>query len=108
MGGGGQTSLGRLGALRKNLAYTRFSHKENNIGLAHEALQDLLAFQNRQVGVENVCLIRGVVAGGVCIEGTAPRLERESNLARAAPFGSLEDHVFQQVSHTGFAIAFMT
>jgi chromosomal replication initiator protein len=42
------------GALRKILAYSRFSHKEVNIGLAREALKDLLSIQNRQVGVENI------------------------------------------------------
>ena len=42
------------GALRKVLAYSRFSHKEINIGLAREALKDLLSIQNRQVGVENI------------------------------------------------------
>jgi len=42
------------GALRKILAYSRFSHKEINIGLAREALKDLLSIQNRQVGVENI------------------------------------------------------
>jgi len=42
------------GALRKILAYARFSHKEINISLAREALKDLLSIQNRQVGVENI------------------------------------------------------
>ena len=42
------------GALRKVLAYSRFSHKEINIPLARDALKDLLSIQNRQVGVENI------------------------------------------------------
>jgi chromosomal replication initiator protein len=42
------------GALRKILAYSRFSHKEITIQLAREALKDLLSIQNRQVGVENI------------------------------------------------------
>ncbi len=42
------------GALRKVLAYSRFSQKEINIGLAREALRDLLSIQNRQIGVENI------------------------------------------------------
>ncbi len=42
------------GALRKILAYSRFSHKEINISLAREALKDLLSIQNRQIGVENI------------------------------------------------------
>jgi chromosomal replication initiator protein len=42
------------GALRKVLAYSRFSHKEINIQLAREALKDLLSIQNRQIGVENI------------------------------------------------------
>ncbi|MBS0594142.1 MAG: chromosomal replication initiator protein DnaA [Rubrivivax sp.] len=42
------------GALRKVLAYSRFSQKEISIGLAREALRDLLSIQNRQIGVENI------------------------------------------------------
>jgi chromosomal replication initiator protein len=42
------------GALRKVLAYARFSHKDITIGLAREALKDLLSIQNRQIGVENI------------------------------------------------------
>jgi len=42
------------GALRKVLAYSRFSQKDINIGLAREALKDLLSIQNRQVSVENI------------------------------------------------------
>jgi chromosomal replication initiator protein len=42
------------GALRKVLAYSRFSHKEISITLAREALKDLLSIQNRQIGVENI------------------------------------------------------
>lgn len=42
------------GALRKILAYSRFSQKDVNIQLAREALKDLLSIQNRQIGVENI------------------------------------------------------
>ncbi len=42
------------GALRKVLAYSRFTQKEISIGLAREALKDLLSIQNRQIGVENI------------------------------------------------------
>jgi chromosomal replication initiator protein len=42
------------GALRKVLAYSRFSQKDINIVLAREALRDLLSIQNRQVSVENI------------------------------------------------------
>jgi chromosomal replication initiator protein len=42
------------GALRKVLAYSRFSHKDINIGLARDALKDLLSIQNRQISVENI------------------------------------------------------
>ncbi|MFO1267646.1 MAG: chromosomal replication initiator protein DnaA [Rubrivivax sp.] len=42
------------GALRKVLAYSRFSHKDIDIGLAREALKDLLSIQNRQISVENI------------------------------------------------------
>ena len=42
------------GALRKVLAYSRFSHKDININLARDALKDLLSIQNRQIGVENI------------------------------------------------------
>jgi chromosomal replication initiator protein len=42
------------GALRKVLAFAKFSHKEITIPLAREALKDLLSIQNRQIGVENI------------------------------------------------------
>jgi chromosomal replication initiator protein len=42
------------GALRKVLAYSRFSHKDITITLAREALKDLLSIQNRQISVENI------------------------------------------------------
>ncbi|OYT98417.1 MAG: chromosomal replication initiation protein DnaA [Burkholderiales bacterium PBB1] len=42
------------GALRKILAYSRFSQKEISIALARDALKDLLSIQNRQIGVENI------------------------------------------------------
>jgi chromosomal replication initiator protein len=42
------------GALRKVLAYSRFSLKDINIALAREALKDLLSIQNRQISVENI------------------------------------------------------
>jgi chromosomal replication initiator protein len=42
------------GALRKVLAYSRFTHKDINIALARDALKDLLSIQNRQIGVENI------------------------------------------------------
>jgi len=42
------------GALRKVLAYSRFSLKDINIVLAREALRDLLSIQNRQISVENI------------------------------------------------------
>jgi chromosomal replication initiator protein len=42
------------GALRKVLAFAKFSHKEITISLAREALKDLLSIQNRQISVENI------------------------------------------------------
>ncbi len=42
------------GALRKVLAYARFTHKDVGIALAREALKDLLSIQNRQISVENI------------------------------------------------------
>ncbi|WP_241461984.1 chromosomal replication initiator protein DnaA [Sphaerotilus natans] len=42
------------GALRKVVAYSRFSHKVINIALTREALKDLLSIQNRQISVENI------------------------------------------------------
>jgi chromosomal replication initiator protein len=42
------------GALRKVLAYAKFSHKDISINLAREALKDLLSIQNRQISVENI------------------------------------------------------
>jgi chromosomal replication initiator protein len=42
------------GALRKILAYSRFNRKEISVGLAREALRDLLSIKNRQISVENI------------------------------------------------------
>ena len=42
------------GALRKVLAFAKFSHKDITINLAREALKDLLSIQNRQISVENI------------------------------------------------------
>ena len=42
------------GALRKVLAYARFTNKEITINLAREALKDLLSLQNRQISIENI------------------------------------------------------
>ncbi len=42
------------GALRKVLAFAKFSHKEITITLARESLKDLLSIQNRQISVENI------------------------------------------------------
>jgi chromosomal replication initiator protein len=42
------------GALRKVMAYSRFSHKDININLARDALKDLLSIQNKQISVENI------------------------------------------------------
>jgi chromosomal replication initiator protein len=42
------------GALRKILAYARFTQKDIHIALAREALRDLLSIQNRQISVENI------------------------------------------------------
>jgi chromosomal replication initiator protein len=42
------------GALRKVLAYARFTHKDITIHLAREALKDLLSLQNRQISIENI------------------------------------------------------
>jgi chromosomal replication initiator protein len=42
------------GALRKVLAYARFTHTEIHINVAREALRDLLSIQNRQISVENI------------------------------------------------------
>jgi chromosomal replication initiator protein len=42
------------GALRKILAYSRFHGQDISIGLAKEALKDLLSVQNRQISVDNI------------------------------------------------------
>ena len=42
------------GALRKVLAYSRFTRRTINVDLAREALKDLLSIQNRQISVENI------------------------------------------------------
>ena len=51
----------------------------------------------RQVGVEDVGLVAGVVAAGVGVEAPAPHLELERDLVRGAPLGALEHHVLEQM-----------
>ncbi|MBU6459440.1 MAG: chromosomal replication initiator protein DnaA [Proteobacteria bacterium] len=42
------------GALKRVLAFSRFSGHPVSLGLAKEALKDLLAVQNRQISIENI------------------------------------------------------
>lgn len=42
------------GALKKVIAYSRFTGHEIGLELAKEALKDLLAVQNRQISIENI------------------------------------------------------
>ncbi|MCC6870584.1 MAG: chromosomal replication initiator protein DnaA [Burkholderiales bacterium] len=42
------------GALKRVLAYSNFHGQEISLGLAKEALRDLLAVQNRQISIENI------------------------------------------------------
>lgn len=42
------------GALKRVLAYSRFSGQEVTVDLAREALKDLLAVQSRQISIENI------------------------------------------------------
>lgn len=42
------------GALKRVLAYSRFTGQPINVDLAREALRDVLASQNRQVSIENI------------------------------------------------------
>ena len=42
------------GALKRVLAYSRFTGHAINLDLAKEALKDLLAVQNRQISIENI------------------------------------------------------
>ena len=42
------------GALRKILAYSRFSHRDISISLVRESLKDLLSIQNKHVSIENI------------------------------------------------------
>jgi chromosomal replication initiator protein len=50
-----QTNVRELeGALKRILAYSRFSGQPISIDLCREALKDLLALQNRQVSVDNI------------------------------------------------------
>lgn len=42
------------GALKRILAYSRFTGHAINVELAKEALKDLLAVQNRQISIENI------------------------------------------------------
>lgn len=50
-----QTNVRELeGALKRILAYSRFSNQPISIELCREALKDLLALQNRQVSIDNI------------------------------------------------------
>lgn len=42
------------GALKRVLAYSRFTGQSISLALAKEALKDLLAIQNRQISIENI------------------------------------------------------
>jgi chromosomal replication initiator protein len=42
------------GALKRVLAYSRFTSEPLSVSLAKEALKDLLAVQNRQISIENI------------------------------------------------------
>ena len=42
------------GALKRVLAYSRFTGHQLTLDLAREALKDLLAVQNRQISIENI------------------------------------------------------
>lgn len=42
------------GALKRVMAYSRFTEQEITLDIAKEALKDLLAVQNRQISVENI------------------------------------------------------
>jgi len=42
------------GALKKVIAYSRFTGLDINLNMAKEALKDLLAVQNRQISIENI------------------------------------------------------
>jgi chromosomal replication initiator protein len=42
------------GALKRVLAYSRFTGHSLSLDLAREALKDLLAVQNRQISIENI------------------------------------------------------
>jgi hypothetical protein len=71
----------------------------------HEVGEDVEG--QRQVGVENMRLKGRVVAGGECVEGAAARLERHGDLAGRAPFGALEDEVFEQVGYAHLGAGFV-
>ena len=50
-----QTNVRELeGALKRILAYSRFSGKPISIDVCREALKDLLALQNRQISIDNI------------------------------------------------------
>ena len=53
--------------------------------------------RDRQVGVEDVGLEGGVIAGREGVEGPAAGLELEGDLIWRAPLGALEDHVLEKV-----------
>ena len=53
--------------------------------------------RERQIGVERMRLVAGIVAAGEGVEAPAPHLELERQLLGRTPLGALEHHVLEQM-----------
>jgi hypothetical protein len=64
--------------------------------------------RQRQIGIEHMSLIAGVIPAGEGIETASTDLELQGELARAPPLGALEDHVLEEVGDTHLAAPFVS
>jgi hypothetical protein len=74
-------------------------------GAANQISEDL--DRQRQIGVEHVSLIAGVVPAGESIEPATPDLELQSELARAPSLSALEHHVLEEMGDAHLATPFV-
>jgi hypothetical protein len=70
-------------------------------GTAYEVGEDL--DRQREVGVEDMSLIAGVIPTGEGIEPAPADLELQGELPRRPPLGAFEHHVLEQVGDTQLA-----
>ena len=71
----------------------------------HQVGEDL--DRQRQIGVEHMSLIAGVVAAGEGIQSPAPDLQPQRELLGGPALGAFEDHVLQQMGDSQLAARLM-